>query len=117
MSNQPISEKEIQNQILLACGRERTRLFRNNVGGAKLADGRWLNFGLHKGSSDLIGWRTVQIKPEMVGKTIAQFVSIEVKNETGRISNDQKLWIEAVNKSGGLAFVARSGEEALDGLQ
>jgi hypothetical protein len=108
------SEQEIQNQIILALSQGNSRLFRNNVGGAKLADGRWLNFGLHKGSSDLIGWKTIEITPDMVGKKIAQFLSVEVKKPKGRVSKDQQNWIDAVNAQGGCAFIARSKEDAVN---
>lgn len=41
------------------------------------------------------------------GRTLA----IEVKTPTGRVSPEQKTFIEQVNKRGGLAFVARSVED------
>ena len=77
MSN---SETTLQQQIRLALGqRPDLRLFRNQVG--QLPDprsGRWVQFGLAKGSSDLIGFKTVEITPEMVGEKVAVFCSIEV---------------------------------------
>lgn len=111
------SEKEIQNKIILACSKKQTRLFRNNVGAAKLKDGRYIKFGLHKGSSDLIGWKQVVITPEMVGKTFAQFLSVEVKRKDGKSSTEQKNWKHVVNNQGGLSFVARSEEEAIRKLE
>jgi hypothetical protein len=44
----------------------------------------------------------------MVGKPIAQFLSIEVKTPTGKVRPDQYNWLEQVNISGGLAIIARS---------
>ena len=38
------------------------------------------------GASDLIGFTTVEITPEMVGQKAAIFTAIEVKRETGRVS-------------------------------
>jgi ribosomal protein S19 len=38
-----------------------------------------VQFGLCKGSADLIGWKRVTVTPEMVGSTVAVFTSIEVK--------------------------------------
>jgi len=64
--------------------------------------------GLFPGSGDLIGWRTVTITPDMVGKPIAQFLSIEVKTTTGKVRPDQSNWLKQVNISGGLAIIARS---------
>jgi hypothetical protein len=64
--------------------------------------------GLFPGSGDLIGWRTVTITPDMVGQSIAQFLSIEVKTPTGRVRPDQVNWAEQINAAGGLAIIARS---------
>ena len=67
-----------------------------------------MQFGLCKGSADLIGWRTVTITEEMVGQKIAVFTSIEVKNSSGRVRPEQQQWLDAVQKAGGIAAVARS---------
>jgi len=111
MSN---SETTIQQEIRLAVGREQSlRLFRNQVG--QLPDprsGRYVQFGLAKGSSDLVGFKTVEITPDMVGQKIAQFVSIEVKTPKGRPTPQQKNWLNCVASAGGLCGVARSAEDA-----
>lgn len=106
-----MTEAELQRAILLACSRGDTRLFRNNVGVGwagwivehtpariVLANPRPLHAGLHVGSSDLIGWTTGGL-----------FVSIEVKTGTGRLSADQRVWLDQVR---GRAGVARSVEDA-----
>ena len=67
-----------------------------------------MQFGLCKGSADLIGWTSRTITPEMVGQQVAIFTSIEVKTPTGRIRPEQKTWLDAVVKAGGIAAVARS---------
>jgi hypothetical protein len=72
-----------------------------------------VRYGLQPGSSDLIGWRTVTITPEMVGQQVAVFTSIEVKTPTGRIRPEQQQWLDAVQSAGGIAGVARSVEDAL----
>jgi hypothetical protein len=41
------------------------------------------------------------------------FTSIEVKTPTGRVSPEQRQWLEAVQAAGGIAGVARSVEDAL----
>ena len=104
-------ELAVQNSIRLALGRGLVRLFRNNTGALKDINGRLVRFGLCQGSSDLIGWRTVTITPEMVGQDIAQFVAIEVKDR-GRATAEQVRFIEVVRDAGGLAGVARSVEDA-----
>ena len=102
------SEQTIQQHIRLACSKGNCRLFRNNTGTLKDANGRPVSFGLCKGSADLIGWRTVTITPEMVGQQIAVFTSIEVKSSSGRVKPEQQQWLNAVQAAGGIAAVARS---------
>ena len=113
------SETKIQQEIRLALGqRSDLRLFRNETG--KLPDprtGRWVQFGLAKGSSDLIGFKTVKITPEMIGKEIAQFVSIEIKTERGKLTDIQKNWLQKVQSSGGIVGVARTVKDALNILK
>ena len=122
-----MSEKAIQQEIFKALGsRFDIRLFRNNVGTAwmgqekRLPDGallirdpRRVVFGLHKGSSDLIGWQEVTITPDMVGSKIARFLAIEVKSKRGRVGALQENFLRVVNASGGVGGVARSDAEAL----
>lgn len=108
------SEQTIQQNIRLALGtRPDLRLFRNNTGTLKDQHGRPVQFGLCKGSADLIGWRTVTITPDMVGQQVAVFTSIEVKTPTGRISPEQHAWNAAVSSAGGIAGIARSVPDAL----
>jgi len=108
------SEQTIQQHIRLACSIGTCRLFRNNTGTLRDANGRPVNFGLCKGSADLIGWRTVTITPEMVGQQIAIFTSIEVKSSSGRVKPEQQQWLNAVQAAGGIAGIARSVGEAMD---
>lgn len=63
------------------------------------------------GSSDLIGWHTVIITPEMVGRPVAVFCAPEVKQPGKHASPDQKTFIANVQKAGGIAGVVRSGED------
>ena len=108
-------ETKIQQEIRLGLGtREDVRLFRNQVG--QLPDprtGRPVQFGLAKGSADLVGWKTVTITPDMVGQEVAVFASIEVKTPTGRPTQYQQAWLSAVEKAGGIAGIARSVDDAL----
>ena len=109
------AETDLQQRIRLALGtRSDLRIFRNQVG--QLPDprtGRPVQFGLARGSADLIGWRTVVITPEMVGQRVAVFTSIEVKTPTGRLTPQQRHWLSAVMAAGGIAGVARSVADAL----
>jgi hypothetical protein len=107
-----VSEQQIQQHIRLTCSTGATRLFRNNTGTLRDQHGRPVQFGLCKGSADLIGWRTVTVTPEMVGTAIAVFTSIEVKTATGRLRPEQQQWLDAVRAAGGIAGVARSVSDA-----
>lgn len=130
-------EKTTQREMWLALGRV-SRLFRLNTGlgwisnigpkgvqkmqnGAVLIhDARPIPLGFAnvsgepiKGACDLPGWTSVVITPEMVGRTVAVFTSIEAKGSTGRPTDDQRNWMEQVVKAGGIAGIVRSGDEAL----
>ncbi|MBB3017620.1 hypothetical protein FHR70_000660 [Microvirga lupini] len=131
------SEGTTQRQIWLALGRV-SRLFRLNTGRGwisnlgpngvtRLQDGsvlvkaaRSISLGLAmpngdpvKGACDLPGWTTVEVTPEMVGKKIAVFTSVEAKaSKGGRVSPDQKNWLDQVKAAGGIAGVANSPESA-----
>ena len=78
------SETKIQQEIRLAVGQEKNlRLFRNETG--TLPDprtGKWVQFGLCKGSSDLIGFKEVVIDESHIGQKLAVFTSIEVKTKS-----------------------------------
>ena len=115
------TESELQALILRAAGsKPHVRIFRNQVGegyvgkalrdpeGVFLTDARHVRMGLFPGSGDLIGWRTVTITADMVGKPIAQFLSIEVKTPTGRVRDEQRNWMEQINAAGGMAIIARA---------
>ena len=106
------SEQTIQQQIRLACSSGPVRLFRNNTGTLRDTNGRPVQFGLAKGSADLIGWTARTITADMVGQTVAVFTSIEVKSSTGRLRPEQQQWLDAVSAAGGIAGVARSVEDA-----
>jgi len=107
-------ETVLQQRIRLALGTlSNLRIFRNNTG--SLPDprtGRPIQFGLTRGSADLIGWRTITITPEMVGQQLAVFPSLEVKTPTGRLTPEQRNWLEAVQRAGGIAAVVRSVQDA-----
>lgn len=107
-------EKPIQSQIMLALGaRPDTRVFRNSVGYAILPNGTPITFGLCPGSADLIGWHTVTVTPDMVGRRLAVFLSVEVKGTKGRPSLAQLNWQRVVDEAGGIAVIARSVDEAV----
>lgn len=109
------------------------RLFRNNVGAAYLGPSfaltpgqvyrakggervisapRFVEFGLIKGSGDGIGWRSMVITPDMVGKTVAVFLSVETKAGRGKAEDDQLRWQANVQRAGGIAIVTNDAQQA-----
>lgn len=114
-----MKESEFQKRVMLDLSARGDTVFRNHVGlgvfgniernphGVYVNGGRVLECGLHKGSGDLIGWRPVTVTQDMVGKTLAVFLSVEVKTRNGRMRPEQKAWMDAVNKAGGIAIVER----------
>ena len=113
-----MSETDLQQRIRLALGtRPDLRLFRNNTG--TLPDprtGRPVQFGLARGSADLIGYRTVTITPDMVGQQVAVFTSLEVKTPTGRVRPEQTNWLHTIKRAGGIAAIVRSVDDARDAI-
>jgi len=115
-------------RILIEASSAGWRLFRNSTGqawagrqvGETILGGgiravileapRRISFGLAVGSSDLIGWRPVTITPDMVGRTIAQFVALEAKSDGYKtVTEEQGAFLAAVARAGGYAAVARPG--------
>ena len=107
-----MSEQELQQRIRLQLGSSPVRLWRNIVGALRDERGRLVTYGLCKGSSDLIGLRQVLIGPEHLGQTLAVFSAIEVKAPKGRLREEQRSFLELVERFGGYSGIATSVEEA-----
>jgi hypothetical protein len=120
-----MNEANLMRSIMLACSRGATRLWRNNVaqawvgkpvqsqrtitvtlepGDVLLKNARPLHAGLCTGSSDLIGYT--------VRDGVAVFTALEVKTDTGRVTPEQRQFLEVVGGAGGIAGVTRSIEDA-----
>lgn len=127
-----MSEGNVQRDIQITASKEGAVTFRNNValawvgkaqkiaetmsirvhpGDVVIRGARPLHAGLIKGSSDLIGWKSTIITPEMVGEKFARFLAVEVKLTTD-LTPEQRNFIEQVNRAGGLAGVAYSADDA-----
>src|SRR5699024_3708913 len=121
-----MNESNLTKTILLKIGlTPGLRIFRNNVGTAwtgkviqrsknfiTLADPRPLSGGLCKGSSDYIGWKAIELTPEMVGTKIAVFTALEFKVDSGRASKEQINFIKQVREAGGFAGIVKKPEDA-----
>lgn len=108
-----MSEQQTQQQIRLELSRGPVRLWRNNTGALRDQRGQLVRYGLCEGSSDLIGYRTITVTPDMVGQKVAVFTAIEVKAPRGRTTPQQEAFLALVTEAGGLAGVARSTSDAV----
>ncbi len=127
-----MKETPILKRIMRRCSRGAARLFRTNValawvgkaqqfkrhgtvivepGDVLIRNARRLQVGV-TGWSDLTGWKQIIITPDLVGKTIAQFLVIEVKQPGKKATEAQARFGKMVSDAGGLFGVAHSPEEA-----
>jgi hypothetical protein len=119
------SEAAVQANVRLKAAALGWHLWRNNLGAAELKRGGFVRFGLANDSpklnavlksADLIGHRPHLVTPEDVGRTLAVFLSIEVKRSGWSPSADprypaQLRWAALVNRCGGDArFVTDAGQ-------
>lgn len=119
-----MNENELGKRISLLASSLGHRIFRNNVGlgwvgksvrfskpmkievfpgDVLIKAARPLHAGLIEGSGDFIGFSNK-----------GKFISVECKTETGAIKPEQKIFIDAVLKSGGIAGIVRTEEEAME---
>lgn len=101
-----MSEIKIQRDIMLDLSARGHRGFRNNVGLFKTKDGRTIKTGLGNGTSDVIGFTSVEITPDMVGKRVAIFTAIEVKAKKKKGADNQMRFIDLIKRMGGIAGLA-----------
>jgi hypothetical protein len=68
----------------------------------------WKNFGGPMGEKGV---------PDILGiLKDGRFLGIEVKTATGKLSPHQEKFIQSINNTGGVAFVARSVDDVVDKL-
>lgn len=114
-----MSETAILKVIHIALAAAGSRIFRNNVGSLQDRHGQYVTYGLCPGSSDLIGWTPLKITSNMVGKTVAVFTAVEVKDPSKRskATEEQDYFLKVVEATGGIAFLSHSPDEALSQLR
>lgn len=125
-----MAETDLMRRLQLLASKLGARLFRQNTGMAwagKVEKGpgpkmlgpydvvirkaRPFHAGV-TGMSDLGGWNSVTVTPEMVGSTVAVYAQVEVK-EDARPTPEQLSWIDAVNTAGGKAGIARNEDDLI----
>ena len=124
-----MSESDTVRNVRLALSNGDARLFRNNVGTAwrgrvvkqsrtmlLIENPQIVNFGLCTGSSDLIGWRSMLIAPEMVGQRVylARAAAPRAADRLDRVplflepraERWTLMWVESIASSSGMPPVA-----------
>ncbi len=119
-----VSETLLGKRIQLMASSLGARIFRSNVGEGWIGKAiffskpakievypgdviirkaKRIHFGLHNGQGDYLGF-----------SKDGRFISVELKTETGKIREEQIAWRDAVIKSGGIAGIVRTEEEAME---
>ena len=110
MSKRVIPEKAIENHILRWLNMSGIFAWKNQSVGiydpVKKIYRRSNNPYHIKGVSDILG-----ILPD------GRLLAIEVKSATGKASEEQKAFIDKVNGSGGVGFIARSLDQVIEYLR
>jgi hypothetical protein len=86
-------------------------LRRNNNGAWKRPDGSWLHYGLGQGTSDYIGFKSVIITTDMLGKRIAVFTAVEGKRDGVELGHYQSSFLKTVIENGGIGIVVKPENE------
>ncbi|MGR3179798.1 MAG: hypothetical protein ACUZ8E_17300 [Candidatus Anammoxibacter sp.] len=107
-----MKESDIEKLCRMEAAQNGLVLFRNARGYDRE---RKVKYGLGPdGASDEIGFYTVTITPEMVGKQVAVFAAIEIKTPGGKTDKErlhnQKKFVANIRKRGGMAGFAQSPE-------
>lgn len=73
---------------------------------------RFTRYGLTKGSSDIIGIVSVEMAGLVGQPRMGVFLALEVKAERGTVTQEQQMFLDIVNRRGGIGRVVRSVDEA-----
>ena len=96
-----MNEKDKLNEVRLKLQDEfGLTTWRNNVGLFLTKKGKKVYCGLKKGSSDLIG----------ISKS-GKFVAVEVKTKNGKLSKEQKEFLNFIKSQKGISILAVLGEK------
>lgn len=99
------SEREIQKTILDYLALKGINAWRTNSGiqFSTYKDRSYITRLAPKGTPDIIGFLND-----------GRFLGIEVKKLDGKVSDEQNIFINKINKAGGLAFVAYSLDDVIE---
>ena len=103
-------ERKLINEFLLKATAMGSRLFRFQSGVFFSKNGAPIRVGT-PGMSDLMGWTTVKVTRDMVGKDIAIFTAIELKTQNARATKAQKAFVSLVRSHGGISAIAYNWDD------
>lgn len=118
-----MKEGNFVKNIMLAASKAGARLWRQNTGrgwigeSVKKSDGSVIIYNARvfhagfEGLPDTGGLVPVVVTPDMVGKTVGIYLTIEAKTDGGIVSDAQANFIRVVRSLGGRAGVARSDDD------
>ncbi|MEO5368507.1 MAG: VRR-NUC domain-containing protein [Magnetococcus sp. DMHC-1] len=123
------NRKNLQNGIL-RLGQGSLRLFANPCGTGwqgkiisrtpeyiTLQHPRLITFGLCPGSSDVVGFKSVEVSEEMTGTKIAVFTAIEIKTDNDTIKEHQSNFLKIIGNMGGVALIGRDVETVKEHIE
>ncbi|MDR0475505.1 MAG: VRR-NUC domain-containing protein [Treponema sp.] len=98
-------EGRVKQSILRYLKRRGFYAWNNPSGAVRIAQDRWVSFG-KKGSADILGC--------LPG---GKFLAVETKAPAGRLSLEQREFLEKIRSLGGVAIVVRSAWELDEALR
>jgi len=112
-----LSESALLRRVLIKLSDLGCRLFRNNCGMLRDARGSYVRYGVASpGGSDLVGWHSITITPDFVGRRVAIFTAIECKSQNGRLTKEQANFLAQVEHAGGIAIECRDVDESVGAI-
>jgi hypothetical protein len=99
MSRSDTPENRVKAEVMKYLKLRHIYCWSNPSGAVRIRPGKFMSFGL-KGSSDILG-----VLPG------GRFLAVEVKAQGGRLSPEQRQFLETIRGLGGLPLVVRSWKE------
>ena len=111
-----MTEAELMERVLRRLRKDPgLRIRRNLTGTFRSMNGiHTVQVGFGQGSADLIGWRSIVVTPELVGRRVAVFTALELKGRRTPWQPGQKDFLRQAQEAGCIAGMARTLREAVD---
>lgn len=77
-----------------------------------IRDAKPIRAGMCVGVTDLVGWTTITVEPEHIGKKLAVFTAIECREDLP-MAPDRKKFIESVKLAGGFAKIVENVKDLI----